>query len=159
MDRKELLNNIRDGRRELQNALNQFDKRQLSEPLLANGWSIKDLIAHIGFWENRMVKLYNILQNGDVPEDPIDSLDLDELNARVYDDNQLVPLGIVQINELEAYEKLLDIAETAPEDDLFDPHRFAWTEGEPFYNWIEANTYGHYADHIPELMEIAGRLS
>lgn len=158
MDRDELLNNIREGREELQSALDQFDKRHMADTVLANGWSVKDVIAHIGFWENRMVNLYSILSSGDVPQETIDSLGLDDLNARVYEDNQLVPLGIVQINELEAYEKLLDIAETAPADDLFDPQRFAWTEGEPFYKWIEGNTYGHYADHIPELIEVGARL-
>lgn len=158
MKRQELLHNIRTGREELESALGRFNKYDLTAPLLANGWSVKDLIAHIGFWERRMVSLYNTLVSGDVPDDPIDSLGLDELNARVLVDNQLVPLGIVQINELEAYEQLLDIAETAPEEDLFEPQRFSWTEGEAFYNWIESNTYGHYADHIPELLETAGRL-
>lgn len=158
MHRTELLNSMHEGRKALQNALDRFDKRHMADTLLANGWSVKDLIAHIGFWENRIVNLYNILESGDVPHDPIDSLALDDLNARVHVDNQLVPLGIVQINELEAYEKLLDIAETAPDDDLFDPQRFVWTEGEPFYKWIEVNTYGHYADHIPELLDVAARL-
>lgn len=157
MDRKELLDNMRAGREELVSALGRLNKHNMTEPLLANGWSVKDVIAHIGFWERRMVNLYNILASGDVPDDPVGSLGLDELNARVFEDNQLVPLGIAQINELEAYEALLDIAETAPEADLFDPQRFPWTEGEAFYNWIVGNTYGHYADHIQELLEIAGQ--
>ena len=33
------------------------------------------------------------------------------------------------------------------DDDLFNPQRFAWTEGKPFAEWIESNTYGHYAEH------------
>ncbi len=158
MDRKELLNNIHAGREDLRSALGHYNKHNMIEPLLSSGWSAKDVIAHIGFWERRVVSLYNILTGGDVPNDPIDSLGLDELNAHVLEDNQLVPLGIAQINELEAYRDLLAIVETAPEEDLFDPQRFTWTEGEPFYNWIVGNTYGHYADHIPELLESAARL-
>lgn len=154
MDRTELLSHMRDGRAELENALKPFNKHDLAEPLLPNGWSIKDMIAHFGFWERRMVTLYDILSRGEKPEDLISDETLDELNARVYEDNQLLPLGIVQVNELEAYEALLAIAETAPEEDLFDPQRFAWTEGEPFYNWIAVNTYDHYADHTPDLLQI-----
>lgn len=158
MNRKELLNNIHAGREELRSALGRYSKHNMIEPLLSSGWSVKDVIAHIGFWERRVVNLYNILAGGDIPNDPIDSLGLDELNARVLEDNQLVPLGIAQINELEAYRDLLDIVEAAPEEDLFDPQRFAWTEGEPFYNWIVGNSYEHYAAHLPELLERATRL-
>jgi hypothetical protein len=158
MDRLELLERIRNGRAELEAALAYFDKSNLTEPLLANGRSVKDLIAHIGFWERRMVNLYGTLADGKAPEDTIDGETLDDLNERIFKDNLLVPLGIVKINEIEAFAALLDIAETAPEADLFDPQRFAWTEGEAFFNWIVENTYGHYADHIPELMEVAGRI-
>jgi|CXWK01.1.fsa_nt_gi hypothetical protein len=155
MDRTELLSRMRDGRAELENALKPFNQHDLSDPLLPNGWSIKDMIAHFGFWERRMVTLYGILSSGENPEDLISDDTLDELNAHVYDNNQLIPWGIVQVNEREAYEALLEIAETAPEEDLFDTQRFAWTEGEPFYNWIAVNTYGHYSDHIPDLTRIS----
>lgn len=158
MNRDELLKNIHAGRRELRSAFGHYNKHDMIEPLLPNGWSVKDVIAHIGFWERRVVNLYNTLAEGSVPDDPIDSLGLDELNARILEDNQLVPLGIAQVNELEAYQELLHLVETAPEGDLFDPQRFAWTEGEPFYNWIIGNSYGHYADHIAELLEGAEQL-
>lgn len=156
MDRDELLGRIRDGRVELEDALALFNKHSLTEPLLANGWAVKDIIAHIGFWEQRIANLYQILSAGDVPQDPIGDESLDELNARVFRENQLLPLGIVQINEQAAYQALYKVAETASDEDLFNPQRFAWCEGEPFFNWIVINTYGHYADHIPDL-EAAAR--
>lgn len=158
MDRMELLDRIRSGRIEWEDALARFDKGNLTMPLLPNGWSVKDVIAHIGFWERRMVNLYGILADGNLPEDTIDGETLDDLNERIFKDNLLVPLGIVKINEIEAFAALLDIAETAPETDLFDPQRFAWTEGEAFFNWIVENTYGHYADHVPQLLELAGHI-
>ena len=43
------------------------------------------------------------------------------------------------------------VAQNAPEDDLFDPGRFPWTDGQPFYRFIAENTYEHYADHVPDL--------
>ncbi len=151
MDRNELQARIQDGRAELMAALGHFERHALTEPKLPNGWSVKDLIAHIGFWERRIANLYDILSSGEVPKDTIANESLDRLNARVYEENQLLPLGIVQINEEEAFQSLLGVAINAPERDLFDPQRFAWTQGEPFYNWIVENTYGHYADHVPDL--------
>lgn len=152
MDRTELVNQIRAGRAELEAAMTRYDRRDLTAPLLTNGWSIKDLIAHLGVWERRMVTLFDILRAGEVPQDTVAAETVDAFNARAHQENQLLPLGIVQINELEAYQALLRIAATAPEADLFDPQRFAWTEGEAFYRFILVNTSEHYADHIPDLL-------
>lgn len=152
MDRTELLVRIRDGRAELEAALARFDRRELTEPLLPNGWSVKDATAHIGFWEQRIATLYELLSDGRVPQDAVGEESLDSLNGRVYEENRLLRVEIVQTNEREAYRAILAVAETAPEGDLFDPLRFAWTEGEPFYNWIVINTYGHYEDHIADLL-------
>ena len=41
--------------------------------------------------------------------------------------------------------------ELATDEELFDPHHFSLTEGKPFANWIEDNTFGHYQEHLPEL--------
>lgn len=158
MNRSELLTRIREGRAELEDVLHRFDRQNLTTPLLPNGWSIRDIIAHIGFWERRMVILYDTLRAGSMPQDPIGEETLDRLNARVYNENQLLPIGIVQMNEVEAYRTLLVIAETAPEADLFDSERFAWTEGAPFYRLIAVNTYEHYADHLPDLRAAADSL-
>ena len=98
-----------------------------------------------------MVTLYDILRAGEVPQDVIEGDTMDQFNARAHEESQLLPLGIVQINELEAYQALLRIAETAPDADLFDPQRFPWTEGEPFYRFILVNTSEQYADHVPDL--------
>ena len=152
MDRTELLNQVRAGRAELAEAMARFDRHDLTTPLLPNGWSIKDVIAHLGAWERRMVTLYDILRAGEIPQEPIDGDTMDQFNARAHEESQLLPLGIVQINELEAYQALLRIAETAPDADLFDPQRFPWTEGEPFYRFILVNTSEHYADHVPDLL-------
>ena len=39
----------------------------------------------------------------------------------------------------------------ASEDALFNPQHFAWTQGKPFAEWIENNTYGHYEEHQADL--------
>jgi hypothetical protein len=151
MDREELLKRIADARRDLEQAIGRFAPGQLTEPLLPNAWSVKDVLGHIGFWEARMVSLYSILHAGNIPDDVISEESVDELNEHVHQENQWLPLGIVQLNEKDAYQAILSIAESAPEADLFDPNRFAWTEGDPFYRFIAVNTYEHYKDHIPDL--------
>ena len=157
MNREELLKRILDGRSALDAALAQFNESDLTEPSLPNGWSVKDVIAHIGFWEKRIATLYEILVAGDVPKDTVTDETVDALNARVFEENQLLPLGIIRLNEEESYQAIVEVAENATEDELFDARRFDWTRGRPFYHFLVENTYEHYADHVPDLLAIAGQ--
>jgi hypothetical protein len=115
---------------------------------------VKDVVAHIGFWEGRIAGLYETLKAGEVPEGAVDLSTVDELNDRVFQENQLIPWGIAQVNEKEAFLALLAVAENAPDDDLFNPDRFPWTRGTPFLQFIIENTYEHYNDHLPDLRAI-----
>lgn len=159
MNREELLQRILDGRSELDAALALFDESDLTKPSLTNGWSVKDVIAHIGFWEGRIAALYEILVAGNAPEETVTDETVNTLNARVFEENQLLPLGIVRLNEEECYRAIVAVAENATEDELFDARRFAWTRGRPFYHFIVENTYEHYADHVPNLLAAAGQES
>jgi hypothetical protein len=152
MDRIELMYQVRETRNQLDKAIGRFAKDQLTEPILPNAWSVKDVIAHIGFWEGRVSWLYDILVAGDEPEGTFTAETVDALNAEVFEEHQLLPLGIVQLNEKEAYEAILAIINNAPEADLFEPGRFPWSQGEPFYRWIAVNTYEHYNDHLSDLL-------
>ena len=145
MNQAELLAQIRSGRAQFESALAQCSDDQLLVPNLHGGWSLKDLIAHIGFWEQHAALTFSALLRGVDPPD--ESLALDELNARVYAQNRYKPLAEVRLEEQAAYEQLLLLVENASEDDLFNPQRFAGTQGRPFAEWIESNSYGHYEEH------------
>jgi hypothetical protein len=102
-----------------------------------------------------MVDLFAMLLRGEAPVDEVTADSVDAFNKRAYEENMTVPLGIVELNERDAYQALRHIAATASDPDLLDPHRFDWTEGTPFSEFIVANTYGHYADHIDDLRALA----
>ena len=148
MNKAELLANIRAGRQQFEFALARFSEERLLAPDLHGGWSLKDLIAHFGFWEDRIVRLYGQLSRGE--ELAANDLSLDELNAQAYAQHQAQSLDDVRREERAAYLQLLAIAANAPDDDLFNPQRFAWTRGTPFAEWIENNTYGHYEEHAED---------
>ena len=145
MNQAELLARIRSGRALFESALAQFSDDQLLAPKLHGGWSIKDLIAHIGFWEQHTAMRFSALLRGMKP--PEESLTVDELNAQVYAQNRHKSLAEVRLKEQAAYEQLLLLTKNALDDALFNPQRFAWTEGKPFAEWIKSNTYGHYEEH------------
>jgi uncharacterized protein (TIGR03083 family) len=124
MNRNELLANMHHGREALERALAALPADRLEAPTLPGGWSVKDLLAHLGWWERRIANLYQILLRGDLPHPFEDAEPIDQLNARVYAEHHNQPLPQVRDDEQAAYAALLAVAETAPEPDLFDPQRF-----------------------------------
>jgi hypothetical protein len=148
MDRTELLEKIFASRSRLEETLAQFDAEQMVEPGLPGGWSVKDLFAHLGWWEFRAVDIYGTLVKGTTPRVVIHPDEMDRVNNRVIEEFRSRPLEEMQLYERQAFENLVKIAEMAPDLDLFNRHRFAWTQGEPFVSWIMRNTYEHYDEHI-----------
>src|SRR5215208_1980944 len=159
MKRQELLANMRAGREQLDAALARIAPTQMIEPILDAGWSVKDLLAHIGWWEHRIVSTYHSLLHNDIPDPALDAMPVDELNHMIYVENATRSLPEIQRDERRAYDLLVSLAETAPEADLFEPHRFAWTEGQPFVAWITGNTYEHYQHHLPVLHTLIDKKS
>jgi len=151
MKRAELLERIHTGRQQLEAILAQISDDHMTTPSLPGQWSAKDLLAHIGWWEQRIVTTYHTLLRGETPDPEADALPVDELNAHVYALYCDRPLAEVRREEHEAYYALLVLAESAPEDDLFNQHRFAWTEEQAFCEWISGNTYEHYEEHLRDL--------
>ena len=149
MTRDELLQRIDSGRAELMGLVAQVPAGRMLEPALSNGWSVKDMLAHLGAWETRAEYLYRSLASGKDPEDTVS--DFNVFNANAYAANKDMPLVEVQAAEQAAFLMLRAVAETAPEADLFDPARFPWTGGGEFTGIIAANTYDHYAEHLPDL--------
>jgi hypothetical protein len=151
MDRFELLNEIRTGRKKLKRALEQVDRTAWEKPGMDGGWSVKDMLAHLAFWESRTLTLYRAVKNNREPSPSLKDRDIDDVNAEVYTERKAWPLEKVIQDEEQAYQELLELVESVPEEDLFGPYRFALLENRPFYEWVDGNTYGHYAEHIDML--------
>lgn len=147
MDRTEIINRINASRARLEEALNNFSDAEMTEPILPDGWSVKDLLAHLGWWQFRVVDIYGALVRGSVPRVVIDFNDIDRVNQSVLEELRHQPLDETRLYEKQAFINLMKIVETAPDIDLFNRHRFSWTQGEPYVNWVTHNTYEHYDEH------------
>jgi uncharacterized protein (TIGR03083 family) len=149
MTREELLQHIDAGRAELEAVLAQIPAERMTDPALPNGWSVKDLVAHLAAWEQRAGDLSHILAAGREVEDGVS--DFNEFNARVYIENRERSLEDVLRTEPEAFLRLRNVAEKFSETDLFDPARFAFLDGMPLMQLIANNSYGHYEEHMGDL--------
>jgi hypothetical protein len=151
MNKADLLSAMRAGHARLEELFSSLSEEQMLTSRLHGGWSGKDLLAHLGFWEQRMAEYCQMLRNGETPKETVGEYDVDGINAEAFNQHRDQNLDEVRRFERQSFQLLLDQAEKAPEEDLFDPQRFAWLKGATLGAWIEGNSYGHYEEHHSDL--------
>lgn len=129
-------------------------EEQIAAPHGAEGWSIKDEIAHLWAWQQRTVARMAAALDGGEPQFPSwpDALDPeisgapDELNAWLYQRSRGRPWAEVHADWRAGFEQLLRQAEQLPEPSLLDSTRYPWMEDRPLALVLLA-TYDHHQEH------------
>ena len=153
-NKNELLEKINSERNLLYNSLDRIG-RDLSyhfseKPILHDGWSIKDTIAHITEWELAMIRCLNTSLKGETPNQPpfdLSEEEVNQINADYYQQNKHKPIGQVLDEAQDSYQMILGMMQRVSDDDLFDLRRFDWLEGKPFWPIVAENTCWHYEEH------------
>jgi hypothetical protein len=151
LTKAEVLDAIRAGRKPLEEALAQLGEDQMTQPGVESNWSVKDILAHIVAWEQRMVLWVGQALRGEVPAIPATWEEVHRLNEQSYWENRDRPLTEVLAEFQRSYLEALAVAEAASEEDLIDPERFGWREGVPLVRVVAANTWWHYAEHLESI--------
>jgi hypothetical protein len=150
MNKAEAVDLIQSERQALESVLAELSAEQMSRPGVESSWSVKDILAHITDWEGRMVWWIAESLRGDVPQRPAPGMtwdDLDRLNEQTYLLNRDRKLGDVLADFHRSYERAFDVVEALTEEDLIDPRRFAWREGNPLWHMVAGNMWEHYREH------------
>ena len=66
MNKDELLLKIRSSRQRLEEALANIRADQMDRVILHGQWSVRDMVGHICFWEDKLLSLYDILSSIDI---------------------------------------------------------------------------------------------
>ena len=116
--------------------------------------SMKDVLAHITAWEQRMIQWLNESAAGRVPQGPAPGMtwdDLDALNEQTYLEDKDKTLAEVMSASVTSYTQSLKAVQETTDQDLFDGSRFAWRNGDPLWHMIAANTWWHYDEHREQI--------
>lgn len=146
----ELFAAIQAERAHLEKLLSLLSDERMCQPALDGQRSVKDLLAHITAWEQRCLGWIEAGLRGETPTRPEPGYaweDIDRLNERTYLANQHHPLHDVLADSRRSYQQLLALVQALSEEDLTDPDRFPWTEGELLAWYIGANSFEHYHEH------------
>jgi hypothetical protein len=117
---------------------------KVGEPgYFAEGWSAKDLVAHIGSWLAEAGVVLEQIRFGTYrPEE----IDIEAMNETFFDSMHSVTFPDVRAQGIAARNRMLRAWRSAP-------------EGSPEADrWISKAGSEHYAEHLPRLREWVGEL-
>ena len=146
---QQLIANLHHERVDWEALIAQIDQERFTQPGVAGHWSVKDIIAHITWFEHEMVGL---IKAHALVGSELWNLPTDDRNAAIYDSLKDQPLEKVLEESAEVYEELIEVLPTLSDEDLVNPGNFPgmppdWQPGVI----IAQNTYEHYQQHTPDL--------
>ncbi len=146
----DLLYRIADSYAALAATIGASPPRELTLPDLHGGWSIKDEVAHVTFWEERLLPIMRAAIAGEEPpyRSGVGSAEkIEAMNAEVFAVSRQRDLDDVLADMDRTHAALVRAVAELPENALFDARRFPWMDGEPLMAAIAGDTYGHYPEH------------
>ena len=154
MTRDEMLTLTRDAWTRWTAALARVPEERMEEPGVAGEWSVKDIIAHITWFEKQMIQL---VETHAFVGSELWLMPGDERNAAIYDENRDRSLEDVRSESAEVHPELLARLGTLEDGELLDPSRFPPMPAEltPLII-IEGNTFNHYDEHAKGLLRWLG---
>lgn len=130
---------------ELHRLVDSLPEDEVETPgYFAEGWSAKDLVAHIGSW---LAEAGVVLERIRFGTYRVDELDIDAMNRQFYDAMKDVPFVTVRAQAWVARSRMLRAWGAVP-DDSPDAD-----------SWIRKAGPAHYSEHLPRLQEWAAKLT
>ena len=152
ISKTQLLAELNNENADWQALLDDIGEANMTQPEVAGGWSIKDIVAHITGWRRRTVKRFQatLHHEPDFPTPwPSELQEVDEINAWIYEANRDRPLADVLSDSREVFQQLVDAIAAFSDDELQDPQRIAWLEGEPLSGKF---VFSHFhEEHEPDM--------
>jgi hypothetical protein len=141
----ELIERVRDARADWDALIEGIDEARMTEPGVTGDWSLKDMIAHISWFEKEMI---GVVRERALVGSELWLLPPHERNAAIHAENRDRPLAEVRADAKRTFAELMEVLPTLADEDLTDATRFAdmppdWVPGEI----IAQNTWEHYEAH------------
>jgi uncharacterized protein (TIGR03083 family) len=128
----------------------QLSVAEINQPGAVGVWSVKDVLAHIAFWNRYTVNMLQAILRGETPNLVADDA-TERNNASVVAQYYQRSLAAVIADWQRAREDLLDALEELDDEDLNDPDRFPWSAGRTLLDRIAGNSYDHEQEHIEQI--------
>ncbi len=149
MNRTEFASRIEAAYRDCETALATLDEAQMIQPNTCGDWSVKDVIAHITWYEREMVGM--IRQRALLGSDLWNVL-LEQRKAAIFEEYKDRLLADILSDVRTIHQSLMELILGLSDDDLQYASHFR--EMPPDWKpWevIASNTFEHYLDHVADI--------
>jgi hypothetical protein len=140
MNRQQLLKQLDTAWTAFQESYAGLSDAQLMEPGVTGQWSVKDLIAHVTWWEEEALQhLPRILTGGRPPRYSLQYGGIDAFNAQMTEQTRGLSLADVLRQSDEIHHRLIAYIHSVPEE--------PFTRETHFRRRLRLDTYSHYPKH------------
>jgi uncharacterized protein (TIGR03083 family) len=158
MSVEEILDALDATRERLLTVLEPLPDEALAYPGTIGPWSVKDVLAHLAAWESELITGLLRLQQGKKPAHLLAAMaDRDAYNARRYEENRDRDLDRVFADFQDVRMQLESWIEEFSDRALNNPNQYKVFNGQPLWQVIKANSFGHEGEHIAAIGAFAGR--
>jgi uncharacterized protein (TIGR03083 family) len=146
MNRQQLLQKLDQAWAQIKESYAGLSDSQLTEPGVMGDWSVKDILAHVTWWEEEALKhLPLIIKQGKPPRYSTQYGGIDAFNALMMERRQDLSLADVLQQQEETHRRLIDYLQSAPEEQFTHETRFR--------HRLRLDTYSHYPKHAKAIRE------
>ncbi len=150
---------VKQGWTDLWAFLNDLEDADFTQKKDHVGWTIKDHVVHIAFWEVGIAAILKKESRTDAMGFPASMWDMttDAINEAIQKRSR--GLSWVEVKALteETHERLLSAIDGLADEDLTRPYTYfdpSVDISEPVLEYIVGNTFGHYEEHLPWMRAI-----
>ncbi len=159
MTKTELLEAMREAQARWEAALARVPPERFTEPTMHGGWSVKDTVGHVAYYERWLLDWLQDAVRGKITiATHRDLLNADQRNVLIYQENKDRSLEEILAQARQVHDRLYQYVRLLPEAELFDPHRYEhyvlpfWEESRPLWRCIASDSYAHYDEHTSNIL-------
>ena len=145
-NKNDLINAIQREHAALERLLAPLSEDEMEWTPGAEGWSIKDILAHLHAWAQMYLGWYAAGRQGLSPHLPADGYNwaqLPALNAEIYRTHHQLPLANVLTQYRASHATILAAVQQMDEAELFTPGRYGWTNANALAAYVISVTSSH----------------
>ena len=155
MDQDTLLAEVESGWKQWQALLGSLTPAQMVDPALPGGWSVKDTIAHIAFYEDWVGEFIRTRTWPEPRHPSLETFDMHARNDAFFELNKDRSLEDVLEESPRVHQKLVDAIAALTDAEYHDPNLLG-TPPDPEWaleKMIDGNTFKHYPGHAAIIQE------
>jgi len=142
----QLLKRIDHAWEELKASYAGLSEAELINPNVMGTWSIKDIVAHVTWWEEEsLIHLPHILAGEKPPKYSTQYGGIDAFNALKHEEKKDLSLNTILVQRDETHRRLIEFIQQVPEDQIARETRFR--------RRLRLDTYSHYSKHAELIWE------